>query len=102
MEKLREKRAFEASLPPIDDFKNLPLRRRMLEEWEKKEWVDREQEILELQEKRLAIFCAALDRREAQVRPPVVPCRETARTLLSTPFSLRLSACSSKRSPRPG
>ena len=53
IEKMREKRAFEASLPPLSDLSQMGLRKKMLEEWERREWEDREQEIVELQEEQL-------------------------------------------------
>lgn len=60
IDKMRAKRAFEASLPPIDDVARLPLRQRMIEEWEAKEWEEREQEILSIQDKRLELLDNAL------------------------------------------
>lgn len=44
----------------------LLLRRRLLTAWEAKEWREREAELADLQERRLQIFCAALERREAE------------------------------------
>ncbi|GMH37824.1 hypothetical protein BSKO_05697 [Bryopsis sp. KO-2023] len=64
IDKLRAKRAFEASLPPLDDLANLPLRQKMIEEWESAEWGEREQEILGVQETRLALLKQAIDCRE--------------------------------------
>lgn len=99
VKKLCEKRAFEASLPPISgeprapaqlarrdddparqprlaarpaDAARLPERQRMLEEWETKEWAEREQEIEGLQEERLAIMEAALEVRSQPTMPRVV------------------------------
>ena len=63
VKKLREKRAFEASLPPITDVKRLPERQRMLEAWETKEWREREEEIASVQEERLEILREAMERR---------------------------------------
>ena len=60
VEKLREKRAFEASLPPLDDPARLPLRQRLIEEWEAKEWQEREEEIGRLQQERLVLLEQAL------------------------------------------
>lgn len=60
LEKLREKRAFEASLPPIDDLDRLPLRQKMIEDWEAREWAEREEEIRGVQEERLALLEQAL------------------------------------------
>lgn len=45
----------------IADLKRLPERQRMLEEWETMEWAEREREIEDLQEERLAILQAALE-----------------------------------------
>ena len=45
IEKMREKRAFEATLPPIDDLVRLPQRQAMIEEWENREWEERDDEI---------------------------------------------------------
>lgn len=45
IERARVKRAWEASLPPLDDFEHMDKRRRMMEEQERKEWAFREQEI---------------------------------------------------------
>lgn len=60
LEKLRAKRAFEASLPPIDDVERLPERQAMIEAWEVQEWVEREEEIKGLQEERLGLLVQAL------------------------------------------
>lgn len=38
IDKLRAKRAFEASLPSQTDVRLLPLRQKMMEAWEEKEW----------------------------------------------------------------
>lgn len=43
----RAKRAWEASLPPLDDLSQLDKRRRMMEEMEAKEWAFREGQIQE-------------------------------------------------------
>lgn len=56
VEKMRAKREFEASLPPINDLEQLPLRQKMIEEWETKEWAEREEEILSVQDERLALL----------------------------------------------
>ncbi len=60
IDKMRAKRAFEATLPPIDDVARLPLRQKMIEAWEAKEWQEREQEILSVQDERLALLDNAL------------------------------------------
>ena len=64
IEKMRAKRAFEASLPPLSDASSLPLRKRLMEEWEEAEWAEREMEIARLQEERLDILRRAIDARE--------------------------------------
>ena len=66
IERARAKRAFEASLPPLSDTAALPLRRKLMEEWEEAEWAEREREIARLQEERLAVLKAAIDAREAE------------------------------------
>lgn len=60
LEKLREKREFEAALPPIDDVSRLPERQAMIEAWEAAEWAEREEEIKGVQEERLALLHMAL------------------------------------------
>lgn len=45
IERARAKRAWEATLPPLSDLTRLPLRKKMMEEQEMKEWALREQEI---------------------------------------------------------
>lgn len=60
IEKLRAKRAFEATLPPLHDLANLPLRQKMIEEWEGREWEEREMEILGVQDERLEMIDEAL------------------------------------------
>eukprot|EP00195_Chlamydomonas_chlamydogama_P000588 CAMPEP_0202922768 /NCGR_PEP_ID=MMETSP1392-20130828/78098_1 /ASSEMBLY_ACC=CAM_ASM_000868 /TAXON_ID=225041 /ORGANISM="Chlamydomonas chlamydogama, Strain SAG 11-48b" /LENGTH=1175 /DNA_ID=CAMNT_0049616413 /DNA_START=82 /DNA_END=3609 /DNA_ORIENTATION=- len=67
IEKMREKRAFEATLPPINDLEQLSLRQRMIEEWENKEWREREQEILSVQDERLTLLEQALNVREEEI-----------------------------------
>lgn len=57
---MREKRAFEASLPAIDDAARLPERQAMIEAWEAQEWAEREDEIKGVQEERLALLENAL------------------------------------------
>uniref|UniRef100_A0A3P9L1L3 Cilia- and flagella-associated protein 91 n=1 Tax=Oryzias latipes TaxID=8090 RepID=A0A3P9L1L3_ORYLA len=63
----REKQAWEARLPPLDDKSQLKKRRRMLEEILAKEWALRDGKIQKLQEARLALLKDQLRRRhEAQ------------------------------------
>ncbi|MDA9097793.1 hypothetical protein N9L76_02545 [bacterium] len=66
IEKQRAKRVFEASLPPLSDTKLLPLRRKLMQEWEEAEWAEREREIARVQEERLEVLKAAIDARELE------------------------------------
>ncbi|XP_040912924.1 cilia- and flagella-associated protein 91 [Toxotes jaculatrix] len=67
IERARAKRAWEVSLPPLDDLSQLDKRRRMMEEMEAKEWAFREAEIQKLQETRLSVLKDLLRQRsEAQ------------------------------------
>ena len=45
IERARAKRAWEATLPPLNDLSQLDKRRKMMEEQERKEWAFREGEI---------------------------------------------------------
>ena len=45
IERARLKRAWEATLPPLNDLTQLEKRKRMMDEMERKEWAFREQEI---------------------------------------------------------
>ena len=64
VEKAREKAAFEASLPASNDLANLPLRKRMMEAWETKEYHEREAELAKLQDERLEVLKQQLEARE--------------------------------------
>ncbi|NXN92458.1 CFA91 protein, partial [Rhinopomastus cyanomelas] len=64
IERAREKRAWEATLPPINDSSQIAKRRKMMEDMERKEWAFREQEIEKLQELRLKVLRKLLRRRE--------------------------------------
>ncbi|XP_056146039.1 cilia- and flagella-associated protein 91 [Lampris incognitus] len=64
IERARAKRAWEATLPPLDDLSQLDRRRQMMEEIETKEWAFREEEIQKLQEARLAVLRDLLRQRE--------------------------------------
>lgn len=66
IDKLREKRAFEASLPSINNLKELDVRQNLIEKWEEKEWAERSTEIQDLQNQRLSILEEAIDCREEQ------------------------------------
>lgn len=68
IEKRREKRGWEKSLPELHDMHNLSQRRQMMEEREVEEWAERERELEELANERLEGMQMALKRRaEAQV-----------------------------------
>ena len=45
IERARAKRAWEATLPPLNDTSQLDKRRKMMDEMERKEWALREAEI---------------------------------------------------------
>lgn len=64
IERTRVKRAWEATLPPMDDLSQLDKRKRMMDEMERKEWAFREDEIQKLQEARLALLMGLLRQRE--------------------------------------
>uniref|UniRef100_A0A672RTP6 Cilia- and flagella-associated protein 91 n=1 Tax=Sinocyclocheilus grahami TaxID=75366 RepID=A0A672RTP6_SINGR len=64
IERARMKRAWEATLPPLNDRSQLDKRRRMMEEMERKEWAFREKEIEKLQEARLTLLVQLLRQRE--------------------------------------
>ncbi|XP_051564471.1 cilia- and flagella-associated protein 91 [Myxocyprinus asiaticus] len=64
IERARMKRAWEATLPPLDDLTQLDKRRRMMEEMERKEWAFREEDIEKLQEARLTLLMQLLRQRE--------------------------------------
>ncbi|XP_041857489.1 cilia- and flagella-associated protein 91 [Melanotaenia boesemani] len=68
IERLRAKRAWEASLPPLNDLSQLDKRRRMMEEMEAKQWAFREGEIQKLQEARFAVLKDLLRQKEEAQR----------------------------------
>lgn len=45
IERARAKRAWEATLPPLNDVSQLEKRKKMMDAMERKEWALREQEI---------------------------------------------------------
>jgi len=67
IERARAKREFEASLPPMTDEVSLALRRKMMGEQELRDWNVREEQILEMQQEKLATFDTSL-RERAQAR----------------------------------
>jgi len=66
IERARQKRDFEAALPPITDEASFELRKKMMEEQELKEWAHREAEIDKLQEERLSLLHAAIHERDQE------------------------------------
>ncbi|XP_051006509.1 cilia- and flagella-associated protein 91 [Acomys russatus] len=64
IERAREKRAWEATLPPLSDSSQVEKRRKMMAAMERKEWAFREGEIEKLQELRLEVLKQLLKRRE--------------------------------------
>uniref|UniRef100_A0A8C2QGN4 Cilia- and flagella-associated protein 91 n=2 Tax=Cricetulus griseus TaxID=10029 RepID=A0A8C2QGN4_CRIGR len=64
IERAREKRAWEASLPPLSDIFHFEKRREMMNAMERKEWAFREGEIEKLQDLRLEVLKQLLRRRE--------------------------------------
>ncbi|KAM3935807.1 cilia- and flagella-associated protein 91 [Leptodactylus fuscus] len=64
IERAREKRAWEAALPPLSDPFQLETRRKMMDEQERKEWAFREQEIEKLQAVRLEVLRKLLQKRK--------------------------------------
>jgi len=63
IERTRQKRLFEAMLPPPTDEFNLNLRCQLMEAQEFRNWADREKTIRDLQEKRLELLKVALGER---------------------------------------
>lgn len=55
IERAREKRAWEATLPAMDNAAQIAKRRKMMDDMERKEWAFREQEI-EKQESSYTLF----------------------------------------------
>lgn len=64
IERARAKRAWEATLPPLNDMSQLEKRKKMMDEMERKEWALRESEIEKLQEARLEVLKELLKQRE--------------------------------------
>ncbi|XP_055006721.1 cilia- and flagella-associated protein 91 isoform X2 [Boleophthalmus pectinirostris] len=64
IERARAKRAWEATLPPLDDLSQLDKRRRMMEEMEAREWAFREGQIQKLKEARLEVLTDLLKKRD--------------------------------------
>ncbi|NWW16607.1 CFA91 protein, partial [Falcunculus frontatus] len=64
IDRIREKRAWEAALPPMDSPSNIAKRLKMMEAMERQEWAYREEEIDKLQKVQLELFKKLLQRRE--------------------------------------
>lgn len=64
IERAREKRLWESTLPALNDVDNLEKRRKMMDEQERKEWAFREKEIEKLQEAKLNVLQQILQDRE--------------------------------------
>jgi len=64
IQQMREKRAFEASLPAPVDEASRALRKKLLDERERQEWEEREKLMQEEQEARLQVLIEALKARE--------------------------------------
>lgn len=64
IERAREKRAWEATLPSLGDTSQFENRRKMMDAMERKEWAFREQEIEKLQEIRLEVLKELLKKRD--------------------------------------
>ncbi|KAM9697036.1 cilia- and flagella-associated protein 91 isoform 2-T2 [Dama dama] len=64
IERAREKRAWEDTLPPLSDTSQFEKRWRMMNAMERKEWAFREQEIEKLQEIRLEVLKELLKKRD--------------------------------------
>merc|ERR1719271_1352771 len=67
IERTRQKRIFDAMLPPPTDEFGYMLRAGLMEEQEFREWSDRENKIKSLQDKRLKLLVEALHGREDKV-----------------------------------
>ena len=66
IERARQRREFEASLPPIKDEESLELRRKMVEEQEMREWEYREEQIRKQQTYRLKMIEQAVRTQEEE------------------------------------
>ncbi|XP_027724336.1 cilia- and flagella-associated protein 91 isoform X1 [Vombatus ursinus] len=64
IERAREKRAWEATLPPLSNEALFNKRRKMMNDMERKEWAFREHEIEKLQELQLEVLKQLLKKRE--------------------------------------
>ncbi|XP_074070688.1 cilia- and flagella-associated protein 91 [Macrotis lagotis] len=64
IERAREKRAWEATLPPLSNDALFNKRRKMMDDMERKEWAFREHEIEKLQELQLEVLKQLLKKRE--------------------------------------
>ncbi|KAG7252326.1 hypothetical protein CRUP_034307 [Coryphaenoides rupestris] len=76
IERARAKRAWEASLPPLEDLAQLDKRRRMMQAMECQEWAFREGEIQKLQETRLAVLKDLLSQQDRAQNQTTAPLRK--------------------------
>jgi hypothetical protein len=103
VEALREKRAFDAALPPLEDVARLPQRLALVQQWEAREWAGREERLAEAHEARLAAVEAGLMVRSW--RSESCACKGSLRALfkssaaarLACPPLTRLPACAGPR-----
>ncbi|NWS70903.1 CFA91 protein, partial [Crotophaga sulcirostris] len=65
IERAREKRAWEATLPAMNDASQIMKRKKMMDAMERKEWAFREQEIEKLQEVRLKVLMKLLQKQQS-------------------------------------
>lgn len=66
IERARQKRAWEATLPPLDDASQFGVRQRMMEEMEMREWREREAEIERLQLARLELLRCMIEKADEE------------------------------------
>ena len=65
IERARDKRAMEASLPPITDEASLEIRKKIMEQQELREFKLREMEFDTMRDKRLEVLRKVIDERDA-------------------------------------
>lgn len=66
LHRMREKKAFEDSLPPITDEASFEIRKKLLEQRELQEWALREEQMKKEQEDKLQVLIKTLQEREAK------------------------------------
>ncbi|CAD7704327.1 unnamed protein product, partial [Ostreobium quekettii] len=97
IDKLRAKRAFESALPPLNCLELLPLRLKKIEGWETKEWEEREEEIMGLQEERLRLLDQAIACREQAQDERVLEKLEERKSLAMEKLHQRLAGLQKRR-----